>query len=90
VDSGIITKDGVNVKTVVDAEPPSRELGDKVEPLENLLVVTAEPQSTHNNLNPNHAKIEPLLLESDIPANTLEAQLETSIADNGNATLRLS
>jgi hypothetical protein len=34
-------------------------------------------------LNPDHAKMEPLLLESDIPANTLEAQLETSIVDNG-------
>jgi hypothetical protein len=83
VDGGIITKDDVNVKTVVEADLPSREVGDKVEPLAKLLVVTAEPQSTHNNLNPNHAKMEPLLLESDIPANTLEAQLETSIVDNG-------
>jgi len=46
-------------------------------------VVTAEPQSTHSNLNPDHAKMEPLLLESDIPANTSEAQLETLIVDNG-------
>jgi hypothetical protein len=67
----------------------TRELGDKVELLEKSLVVTAEPQSTHNNLNPDHAKIEPLLLESDIPANTSEAQLETSIVDNGNVKTEL-
>jgi multisubunit Na+/H+ antiporter MnhC subunit len=83
VDSVIITKDDVAVKTVVEADPPSREVGDKVELLAKSLVVAAEPLSTHKDLNPDHAKMEPMLLESDIPANTLEAQLETSIVDNG-------
>ena len=64
MDSGIITKDGVNVKTVVDADPPSRELGDKVEPLENSLVVTVGPQSTQNNLSSDHAKKDPAVTEN--------------------------
>jgi hypothetical protein len=64
VDSGIITKDGVNVKTVVDADPPSRELGDKVELLEKSLVVTADPQSTRNNLSSDHAKMDPAVTEN--------------------------
>jgi hypothetical protein len=70
VDSGVIPKDDVNMKTVIEADPPSRVVGDKVEPLTEELVVTAEPQSTHNNLNPDHAKIVPLLLAKEIPAVT--------------------
>jgi hypothetical protein len=53
VDGGIITKDDVDVKIVVEADPPSRDVGDKVEPLTESLGVTAEPLSTHNNLNPD-------------------------------------
>jgi hypothetical protein len=78
VDSGIITKDGVNMKTVVDADPPSRELGDKVEPLEKSLVVTADPQSTQNNLSSDHAKMDPAVAEN--------VELEKDAVDSGIIT----
>jgi hypothetical protein len=78
VDSGIITKDGVNVKTVVDADPPSRESGDKVEPLEKSLVVIADPQSTQNNLSSNHAKMDPAVTEN--------VELEKNAVDSGIIT----
>jgi hypothetical protein len=78
LDGGVITKDGVNMKTVVDADPPSRELGDKVEPLEKSLVVTADPQSTQNNLSSDHAKMDPAVAEN--------VELEKDAVDSGIIT----
>ena len=83
MDSGIIVKDDVDMKRVGEADPPSREVGDKVEPLTEAIVVIAEPLSNHNDVSPDHAKVDSFLLESNIPANSLEAQLETSIVDIG-------
>jgi hypothetical protein len=71
------------MKRVGEADPPSREVGDKVEPLTEAIVVIAEPLSNHNDVSPDHAKVDSFLLESNIPANSLEAQLETSIVDIG-------
>jgi hypothetical protein len=62
-----VTKDDVDVKRVGEAVPPPKKVGDKVEPLTELIVATVEPLSNHNNLNPDHAKMGPLLLESEIP-----------------------
>jgi hypothetical protein len=86
VDSGIITKDDVDMKTVIEADPPSREVGDKVEPITKSLVVTVEPLSTHNNLNPNHAKMDPLLLAKEIPAVTEKVEFLKEAVDSGIIT----
>jgi hypothetical protein len=43
LDGGVITKDDMTMKTVIEADPPSIEVGDKVEPLTESLVVIADP-----------------------------------------------
>jgi len=58
--------------------PPQKIKGDKVVPLTESLVVTAEPQSTHNNLNPDHAKMDPEVTEN--------VELEKDAVDSGIIT----
>jgi hypothetical protein len=58
--------------------PPQKIIGDKVVPLTESLVVTAEPQSTHNNLNPDHAKMDPAVTE--------KVELEKEAVDGGIIT----
>jgi len=78
VGGGIITKDDVTMKTVIKADPPSIEVDDKVEPLTELLVVIADPQSTQNNLSPDHAKMDPAVTE--------KVELEKEAVDGGVIT----
>jgi hypothetical protein len=78
LDGGVITKDDVTMKTVIEADPPSREVGDKVEPLTESLVVIADPQSTQNNLSSNHAKMDPAVTEN--------VELEKNAVDSGIIT----
>jgi len=63
LDGGVITKDDVTMKTVIEADPPSIEVGDKVEPLTELLAVIGDPQSTQNNLSSDCAKKDPAVTD---------------------------